>query len=418
MNDPRKLLIAALAFVTFPVGQPLQGGQNRRLPTNGDIVVATIRQVSEHRPSNGNPPRVELEVHEVLRGAPSTPRRAAMWAPPPHDVDYVGGNSEKRLQQWRSQPMAAPEVGSKWILWGELSTPPGVFVAWDEPRLRYSAEARRQAMAMIRDAEQWAQRRHAEIAADQKARTEAQTKWRARVTARDIERYCDEADFVAIGTYSGGFVGSGRLYFRVTDVVKGVKRDWRDMLGDSSKHGPTTSPYATWVTVSQEVNRLLDHGSRYLLFLTERDLVVADGEAIYQRVAHGDGVVLADRVATEAAREAARKTPGKPALPALVAGFGEDERLFTVFQRAADKRFVVLRLSVYVMNFIPAADPGPIAPGGHALVAYRVGQGQKQLVFQGDCDPKSDKELAQTAEEIVRRLLDAKIGVGAELGRH
>jgi hypothetical protein len=425
MTDIRMLLVVAFA-VTMPdlgVCQSAQGGRDARTPMSGDIIVATVTRVSKHQPTYGNPPRVELKIHEVLRGDPNTRRNAAIWGPPSHDIDYGGGNSEKRLREWGSQPMSAPEVGSKWILWGFVRTPPGEFVAWDKPRFRYSDETRRQALAMIRDAEQWERNRRAEIAANWKARIEARAKWRARFAAKDIHRYCQAADFVAIGKCLSGFSD-----FEITDVLKGVKRDLPDIIGLQQE----AVAYHAFLDLPQEREILIDNDTPYILFLSEKDARIAGFTVYYTPVSGMEGIVLADADALATVRQSLRKDTGAQPLPALLVyddvrapGPAIDKRAVLCLQKAAEKRFTVLRQITCTPGHGPPGTNGPIPPGGNAwvewyfehtgstaklhLTAHRVGQGKRHLVFQGDCDPKSNKELAQTAEEIVRRLLDPKI---------
>jgi hypothetical protein len=87
--------------------------------TDWDVVVATIAEVSAHAPTNGNPPRIKLTVHKVLRGAPRPETIDAVWEPPWHDIDWVGGGAESLLARWEQQPMEAPKAGHRMILLGE-----------------------------------------------------------------------------------------------------------------------------------------------------------------------------------------------------------------------------------------------------------------------------------------------------------
>jgi hypothetical protein len=91
------MVVAGGAVGTAQTGAPYLGLDA------GDVVVATVK-VSDHAATNGNPPRVELEIHEVLRGDAKVDRTRAVWVPMPHGVDF--GDPElyrKAVQGWEAE---------------------------------------------------------------------------------------------------------------------------------------------------------------------------------------------------------------------------------------------------------------------------------------------------------------------------
>jgi len=141
-----------------------------------DAIVATVRRVSEGAATNGNPPRVELEVHEVLRGDAKLDRKRAVFAPFPHDVDTGTIITNPRYKAWAQIKMTAPQVGSKWILCGGLDEVGGVWYARATGIFEFSPERRLWAIKIIEETEA---KRRAEV-----ERREAEVKAQAEVRAR------------------------------------------------------------------------------------------------------------------------------------------------------------------------------------------------------------------------------------------
>ncbi len=79
-----------------------------------DILVVTVLAVEAADATNGNPPRVELRVEEVLRGADRGPAVMVTWQAPVfhEDVKDAGGVTEG----WKARPLAGPEVAAKLIV--------------------------------------------------------------------------------------------------------------------------------------------------------------------------------------------------------------------------------------------------------------------------------------------------------------
>ena len=79
-----------------------------------DILVVTVLAVEAADATNGNPPRVELRVEEILRGEDRGPAVMVTWQAPVfhEDVKDPGGVTEA----WKARPLAGPEVAAKLIV--------------------------------------------------------------------------------------------------------------------------------------------------------------------------------------------------------------------------------------------------------------------------------------------------------------
>jgi hypothetical protein len=124
-----------------------------------DVLDATIIEVSKHAATNGNPPVVKLQVHEVLSGDPTIDRRTATWSAMPLPVDTQDEETLRAIDRWRSELLASPKPGTRWILLGSPRPPVtgGYDISW-LLRLKYSEESRRMAAKAI----QWGGRLAAE----------------------------------------------------------------------------------------------------------------------------------------------------------------------------------------------------------------------------------------------------------------
>ncbi len=79
-----------------------------------DILVVTVLAVEAADATNGNPPRVELRVEEVLRGEDRGPTLTVTWQAPVfhEDVKDPGGVTE----DWKARPLAGPLVAAELIV--------------------------------------------------------------------------------------------------------------------------------------------------------------------------------------------------------------------------------------------------------------------------------------------------------------
>jgi hypothetical protein len=229
----------------------------------GDVVVATVATVSDRAATKGNPPRVQLEVHEVIRGDPKADRSRAVWKPMPHDIDYEDATSEARRQAWRAKPMTGPRVGSKWILAGQLlarhrHTRFHVF-GWG--RYPYSEQKRARVIQHLEEADRRRRAYEAEQEAKRKALAEAQAEWRAQTSDEDIRRYAAEADFVGIGKI---------VSEAPTVVSEGFSIAVHEILRGERRYQHADDSCFLEIAVDASVRRLLDRQTPYLVFLSEK----------------------------------------------------------------------------------------------------------------------------------------------------
>ncbi len=87
------------------------------LDTSWDVIRARILGVAGGS-TKGDPPQLELEVQEVLRGGLRIDRRRAIWEPFPHDIDWLDGSTEERIARWEAETLGGPPRGTSWILVG------------------------------------------------------------------------------------------------------------------------------------------------------------------------------------------------------------------------------------------------------------------------------------------------------------
>jgi hypothetical protein len=289
-------LLGAVLAVAGGVGALAQAGQPYLGLDGGDVVVATVKRVSDPAATNGNPPRVELEIHEVLRGDARADRTRAVWAPTPHGCDF--GDPEmyrKYVQAWEAQKFAGPKVGDKFVLWGAMAGDQKrpVFEAYSWHAYPFSTDKRIWAVKVIRDAAEEARRYAATLEAEKKALARAQTAWWAKTSADDLKKYAAQADFVAVGRVVGGaenVAGGCTLQVR---ILKGEKR--RKYQGDI---------YFVEVTAPKDVQGLLDRETDYLVFLSREGLKAGVSVDYYPPIKNSDGIVIADPKAVEVVKEA------------------------------------------------------------------------------------------------------------------
>jgi hypothetical protein len=86
-----------------------------------DVAVATVREVSKHRATNGNPPRLKLDITEVLYGEATIGPCDAILVPANYPTGPAGGCDEDTLGYWNRQPMKSASVGEKFIFVGKIS---------------------------------------------------------------------------------------------------------------------------------------------------------------------------------------------------------------------------------------------------------------------------------------------------------
>ena len=275
----------------------------------GDVVVATVERVENRRATNGNPPRVTLRIHEVLRGDPMRDRTNAIWEPTPNGFDFGDpAILSAALAKWEKAPLESPKVGAKFVLWGECiedkdakakskqSEPSAAtFAAWSWNAYPYSEEKRAWAVDDIRKAAEERRQEAERRAAEKRALEQARAKWREKTGARELREYSAAADLVIVGRISSEYV-SGPLTFKVTRRLKGtLSKTWQD--GEE---------YFS-VTIPSSPRDLLDRESDYLLFLKTVGMKPGGATDHYPFITKGDGIVVADAAALEAVRVEAKR---------------------------------------------------------------------------------------------------------------
>ena len=99
------------------------------------VVVAVVKNIDESRVNtNKEPPKLLLNITQVIKGKISVDEIEAIWRPFPHDVDWGGSDAEELIKKWEAIPNPPPEIESKWILSGDIDEHGTFEVA---PRCRY-----------------------------------------------------------------------------------------------------------------------------------------------------------------------------------------------------------------------------------------------------------------------------------------
>lgn len=301
------ILLAAMLLVAF--GSLFGGGgQPYQALDAGDVFVATVTRVDDKDATNARPPRVWLEVHEVLRGEAKTVRSPALWSPPFHGVDWGDGN-QPELKRWRAAPLKGPKAGQKLILGGRSVEPvrgadgAPAYNLFAFVRIPYSDEAREKAIANL-EALDAARRNYAATqAAAAKVRELRGQMWRAAIDEKVIDKRTQEADAVAIGRLVGGGT------YEIDTLLKGQPR-----MSTGGKY---------FVTLPSEgydprIVDLMAERPRCILFLSERSLVAAVTDIQAQLVDPYEGIVLADAAAIAAVNASLRERPASKPRPVLV----------------------------------------------------------------------------------------------------
>ncbi len=271
-----------------------------------DLVVAQVKKVPAGKKwTFGNPPKVTVEVTDVLRGNHPKGKLTVVWGPGPNDIDTTDRKAE--LKAWKSSEIAVPAVGSRWIMFGRLYDD----VLWTraDGRIAWSEENVARARTEIAFSEKAMEREENRRAEERRKWAEAIAKWRAGVKEADIERWAAAADFVGIGKAESDS-------FEVDEILKGEPR----------YRGYPKGRYFAGVNLKKEVAQLVqasrnaERGGdvRYLLFLSEHGMTVVPG-ATYECV--GDGVIIADGAAVKAARKAVLARPHKRQITVAFCGY-------------------------------------------------------------------------------------------------
>jgi hypothetical protein len=308
----KSLTFAAALFVTLGSASMLFAGAPYQALDAGDVFVATITRVEDKNSTNARPPRVWLEVHEVLRGQAQTIRSPALWSPPFHGIDWGDGN-QPELKRWYAAPLKGPQVGQKFILGGASLKPAAgvdedeknapVYNLFDFVRFPYSDEARAKTIATLAALDAERRRYAAELAAAARDRAQRGQKWRAAMTDRVIDKRTGEADIVAIGQVTSG------AGYEFETVLKGLPRV------------PTGVKY--FVTLPSDgydprIADLVSERPRCILFLSDKDLIASVAVIQAQLIDPYEGIVVADAAAVAAVKASLAKRPAPKQKPVLV----------------------------------------------------------------------------------------------------
>ena len=143
MVNPRKVFtrwpwwLLGLAFVVlggtpahaWEVRDTLAAEQESLLKNPAyDVLVVTVLGVEAADATNGNPPRVELRVEEVLRGEDRGPTVMVTWQAPVFHEDVK--DSQGVTEGWKARPIESPEVAAKLIVFSIGPTEAAGVQAW------------------------------------------------------------------------------------------------------------------------------------------------------------------------------------------------------------------------------------------------------------------------------------------------
>lgn len=294
-------LRAALLIVTLTTTSAYAPPPGAISHWRGDVVVVTVKKVSGHDATNGKPPIVELEIHEILRGDAKIDRTRAVWQPRPlwNGECLVGVDVKKTTEAWEAKKLASPKVGDKFILWGEMinDKKQPQFGAFSWEAYPFSDENRTWAVKLIRDIEEQIRLQKEKGEAEKKAKSQALAEWRAKVTAEDLKKYAKEAEIVLVGKIVswGNSDGTGLTFSA------------RILKGENLSKPGTDKIFAEPALSNDLRDRLLNTDTEYLLFLKREGAVALPTHVRYPPIKSGEGIVIADQKAMEAVKAALDK---------------------------------------------------------------------------------------------------------------
>jgi hypothetical protein len=289
---------------TLPTTQSVSAGAGSSgeplPPQAGDAVVAIVKEVDDANATFGNPPRVKLEIVELLRGDPKTDRTRAIWGPPDHGIDWGIVKENPLYKEWAKKPMKGPKVGEKYILWGRgfIQNNAPVFLAGNGGRIAFSDEERQRAIQMIKRDRELSLEYQKKMEAQRQAHQEAVKKWREGVSSDDIKQYAAKAEFIGIGK-------SGGDAFRITEILKGQQ-----------KKEFTDGAYYVTFEIPESLRDLLDRETTYVVFLRDTPKMLSASAANYAPIPLGDGVVIADEQTMKALGDLVSRKPTSASMPA------------------------------------------------------------------------------------------------------
>jgi hypothetical protein len=396
----KNLILSMAMLLSLGSALRLLAGQPYEALDAGDVFVATLTRVADKDATNSRPPRVWLEVHEVLRGDAKISRSPAQWSPPFHGIDW-GDENQPELKAWRSRPLKGPKVGQKFILGGGLlplapdERDAPVYHLFAFVRIPYSDKARAKAIADLAVLDEARRKYAAKQAAAAKERELRGQKWRAAMTDKVIEKRTQEADAVAIGKMVSGDT------FHIETMLKGQPR--------------MSSGGEYYVTLPSDgydprIADLVAERPRCILFLSEKNLVASVTDIHAQLVDPFEGIVLADDAAIAAVKASLQKQPAPKPRPVLVISELGREDAAPVAEAARETFAIVVshqfsahgpNTIVHVRNTIPHArllvmmDRGP----ERRVVAVQITADAATTLYEATWPEKADADQLRALME-------------------
>ncbi|MCP4680151.1 MAG: hypothetical protein GY854_32590 [Deltaproteobacteria bacterium] len=122
---PLAILSATAAFACGQGAPLIIPEVNYIVDTRCLVLFATVRAVSNHAATRANPVDVDLQIDKVLRGnLPKNVKCKWTW---PYDPFFIFPDGPPRTQKqqreaeaFAAEPVLPPDVGSKWVLLGDM----------------------------------------------------------------------------------------------------------------------------------------------------------------------------------------------------------------------------------------------------------------------------------------------------------
>src|SRR4051812_48897952 len=164
MTPVRRPTVWLIVMIALALASPSAVACCRASPWGQDVVVATVKGVSEGPHTKGKPPRVELEITRVLQGDPTADRSRATWNAEP--LDPMTAQRAARQKEWEGTPMQSPKIGSRWILAGSLFDPGAgkVFHVDDRVQVPLSDRSLQETVELLRKNSEWMEKQRAQDA--------------------------------------------------------------------------------------------------------------------------------------------------------------------------------------------------------------------------------------------------------------
>jgi hypothetical protein len=288
-----------------------------------EVFTGVIKEVPAGDWTFGNPPKVIVEVEEVLFGKSQKGKLTVVWGPPTNDFDTT--DREPEIKLWKTRKLEIPKVGEKWIIGAnpfrdEWYSSAGSRVMWSKENKARIIVDREAAERFLKDELRRQNRTPEEI-------SKARSKWRDSIKEEDIKNWTAKADFIAVGK-TLGLSGSGEKWqctFGVEEVLKGQYR-W--------KYSHDQEQVRVYVK-GNIAELLMPWNDRCLLFLSERGMGIGSiPPPFYMPV--GDVVAVPDEAAMKIVRQALKDNATKPPIVVALCGFLPYEMITAVGGQISD----------------------------------------------------------------------------------